>query len=59
MFGNFLESLRRKLSNKKIYVPTNNLKLQSYSVKSILTLPIFSFGAKLSDKVPKKFVVKF
>jgi hypothetical protein len=29
-------------SRKVIYVPTNNLKLQSYSRKSIFTLPIFS-----------------
>ncbi len=27
---------------KVIYVPTNNLKLQSYSINSILALPIFS-----------------
>jgi hypothetical protein len=27
---------------KAIYVPTNNLKLQSYSINSILALPIFS-----------------
>jgi hypothetical protein len=27
---------------KVIYVPTNNLKLQSYSMNSILALPIFS-----------------
>jgi hypothetical protein len=26
---------------KVIYVPTNNLKLQSYSINSILALPIF------------------
>jgi hypothetical protein len=27
---------------KVIYVPTNNLKLPSYSINSILALPIFS-----------------
>jgi hypothetical protein len=38
----FLESLHRKLSEKLYMSPTDNLKLQSYSTKSILTLPIFS-----------------
>jgi hypothetical protein len=27
---------------KVIYVPTNNLKLESYSINSVLALPIFS-----------------
>jgi hypothetical protein len=39
---------------KVIYVATNNLKLQSYSINSILALPIFS-KFQLSANLTMKF----
>ncbi len=47
---------------KVIYVPTNNLKLQSYSRKSVLSLPIFSkfqLWSQISQWNSKNFVLKF
>jgi hypothetical protein len=47
---------------KVIYVPTNNLKLQSYSVKSIFTLPIFSkfqLWSQIWQWSSTNFVLKF
>ncbi len=47
---------------KVIYVPTNNLKLQSYLINSILALPIFSkfqLWSQISQWSSTNFVPKF
>jgi hypothetical protein len=47
---------------KVIYVSTNNLKLQSYSINSILSLPIFSkfqLWSQIWQWSSTKFVPKF
>ncbi len=41
-FGSGRENFVLEFRRISLYVPTNNLKLQSYSRKSIFTLPIFS-----------------
>ncbi len=61
-FGVFWKACIVTFQKSNIYVPTNNLKLQSYSINCILALPIFSkfqLWSQIWQRSSTNFVPKF